>query len=204
VKKDEAPVLTPKQQRFVDGVVAGKTQTQAAMDAGYSWKTAKTTAAENMSKPYLAAEILRRRTPTEEIAKKTEQLRERILSELERMAFANVQDFTRVEKDGNLVADFSNATREQLTAVTKVKSSKRDVRNGRGEIVATEHNAEFSLADKYRGLELLGKTLGMFTEQKVTVTVDVADRLLKARKRLEALSVDAEYEVVGEQSDDDV
>jgi hypothetical protein len=37
------------------------------------------------------------------------------------------------------------------------------------------------MADKYRGLELLGKTVGMFKSEEQRVVVDIADRLLRAR-----------------------
>ena len=168
------------------------------MDAGYSWKSARQTATENMRKPAVAAELLKRRVPTEQIAKKTEQLRERILNELEKLAFSNVQDITRLNSEGQLVADFSKATRDQLAVVTKLKNNVTKKYNGKGEHVATETNVEYGLADKYRGLELLGKTLGMWGSEKVTVTIDVADRLLKARKKLLAAreGEDAEFSVV--------
>lgn len=43
--------LTARQRRFAEGVARGKTYTQAAIDAGYSEKTAGSTGSENMTKP---------------------------------------------------------------------------------------------------------------------------------------------------------
>lgn len=45
--------LTEKQQRFADYYIELGNATQAAIKAGYSEKTAKQTATENLSKPYL-------------------------------------------------------------------------------------------------------------------------------------------------------
>lgn len=56
--------LTMKQEKFVEAFMISGNATQAALEAGYSKKTAKQAGAENLSKPYLAAEIKRR---TEEL-----------------------------------------------------------------------------------------------------------------------------------------
>ena len=42
--------LTERQKKFAIGVAQGKTYTQAALDAGYSEKTAASTGSENMKK----------------------------------------------------------------------------------------------------------------------------------------------------------
>lgn len=49
--------LTPRQQRFVDGFVVGGNATEAARRAGYSERTARQIAAENLSKPVIQAAI---------------------------------------------------------------------------------------------------------------------------------------------------
>lgn len=49
--------LTERQRRFVDYYVADPNATQAALAAGYSKKTARTTGQENMTKPAIRAAI---------------------------------------------------------------------------------------------------------------------------------------------------
>jgi phage terminase small subunit len=49
--------LTEKQRRFVDFYVTDPNATKAAVDAGYSRRTAKQVGAENLSKPYLRTAI---------------------------------------------------------------------------------------------------------------------------------------------------
>lgn len=60
--------LTDKQRRFVDEYLIDLNATQAAIRAGYSGKTAAVIAAENLTKPNVAAYLAQRR---KEIADKT-------------------------------------------------------------------------------------------------------------------------------------
>ena len=48
-----AAKLTPKQQRFIDEYLVDLNGTKAAIRAGYSEKTARQMASENLSKPYI-------------------------------------------------------------------------------------------------------------------------------------------------------
>ena len=52
--------LTTKQQRFCDEYLVDLNATQAAIRAGYSKKTARQTATENLSKPYIREYIDKR------------------------------------------------------------------------------------------------------------------------------------------------
>lgn len=49
--------MTPKQEAFISEYLIDKNATQAAIRAGYSAKTARQMGDENLSKPYIAAEI---------------------------------------------------------------------------------------------------------------------------------------------------
>lgn len=59
--------LNPRQERFVLAYLACLNATQAAIEAGYSKRTAKSMGAENLSKPVIAAEIERQ---TEKLRKR--------------------------------------------------------------------------------------------------------------------------------------
>ncbi len=52
--------LTAKQQRFVDEYLIDLNATQAAIRAGYSKKTARAIAKENLTKPYIKAYVEKR------------------------------------------------------------------------------------------------------------------------------------------------
>jgi phage terminase small subunit len=70
--------LTPKQQAFADYYIQSGNATEAAIKAGYSEKTAKQIATENLSKPYLASYIKEKR---EKLSQKTEWTIERLINE---------------------------------------------------------------------------------------------------------------------------
>ncbi|HRV28392.1 MAG TPA: terminase small subunit [Spirochaetia bacterium] len=62
------PKLTPMQKRFCDAYIKERTGTAAAIAAGYSKKTAKEIASQNLTKPkiqaYLAKRMKRHERPT--------------------------------------------------------------------------------------------------------------------------------------------
>lgn len=121
-----------------------------------------------------------------------EELSNKVIQELHDMAFANIADFITVDEAGLPQVDFSTATPEQLKAITSIKTKLSTRYDKDGNQVGTEQEANFGLADKYRGLELLGKHLGLFKADEQRVVVDVADRLLAARRRLTELPSDGE------------
>ena len=60
--------MTERQKRFVDEYILlkGRNQTQAAINAGYSKKTAYSIASENMKKPEIQAYLAQRKKELEE------------------------------------------------------------------------------------------------------------------------------------------
>lgn len=63
--------LTPKQARFVDEYLIDLNATQAAIRAGYSKKTAGSIGDENLKKPAIAAEVVKRQRKAQERAETT-------------------------------------------------------------------------------------------------------------------------------------
>lgn len=175
------PQLGDKYKIFADGVLAGKSQRRAAIDAGWKAETADVTGSKLVRRPDVAEylRIMRARTAESNEYDATKWRRELI-----NIAHSNVADFTRLNKDGDLEVDFSGATREQLGAVSGVKVKKRKIYDNRGNVVGEEHQSEFRLWDKLRAAELLGKHSGFLAEPEQRVVVDVADRLLRARSRV--------------------
>lgn len=96
---EDAPLapLNAKQQRFVDEYLTDLNATQAAIRAGYSEKTARFIASENLAKPNIAAAIQAGRDKT---ANKLEITRERVMREYARLAFVDPRDFYNA--DGTL------------------------------------------------------------------------------------------------------
>ena len=109
-----ADKLTEKQQRFVDAYDGNATQ--AAIAAGYSKKTARMMGRENLTKPYILAEIrnreTKRRTPM--IASREEG--QAFWTEIMRDRHEKTQDRLKAsELLGKSEADFID--RQELTGV---------------------------------------------------------------------------------------
>lgn len=173
--------LNEKQSSFVAHYLSGMTQRNAAIAAGYSPKSADSLASQTMANPRVKEAIEAQRA---KLAKKSATIQEKILDELQDMAFFNAEDVTVVDEDGQVQIDFSRAERRHYKVLTKVKTKTRQIYDNRGKVVGTEKSSEIGLADKYRGLEMLGRHAGLFKTEEQRVVIDVADRLLAARARV--------------------
>lgn len=181
--KTIAITLNDKYRRFADKYLETGNASESARFVGYSAKCAGVTGSKLLARPDIAAYLAERRA---EVLGDEATVQQRVLGELEALAFANIADFISIDDDGLPQVDFSNASREQLRAITNI-ATKRTTRRDKDGNVTTEEQSRFGLTDKYRGLELLGKHHGLFKAEEQRVVVDVADRLLHARQRLRQL-----------------
>lgn len=190
------PTLDPKHKKFADEFLRTNRKAASAVAAGYSPNSSHTEASRLLKRPdiaeYIAHHAAKMTEQRQGSDKAAEVLGNRVLQELEALAFANITDFITIDKDGKPSVDFSNATPEQLRAITSIKSKVTKRFDGKGKHVATDAEHSFNMADKYRGLELLGKHLGLFKADEQRVVVDVADRLLNARRRVMLADTDRE------------
>lgn len=155
--------LTVKQQRFCDEYLIDLNATQAAIRAGYSEKTARQTAAENLSKPYIREYINKR------LAEKEAEL----IADQDEV----LQTLTRVLR-----------RQEMDTAVVtcKERSSGYD-ENGKKVIIEKEVpqlvRVPTKVSDLNKAAELLGKRYALFTDKVETdvdmdlnITIDYGDK----------------------------
>ena len=181
--------LTAKQLAFADALLSGETQYRSALLAGYSPPSASVTASGLVEKPKIRAYIAQRRQG--QIQKSQIGARE-VLAELETLAFSNMADYLDLDGQAPRI-DLTRATREQLGALSTVKTrttTRIDPRT-KAEEVTTE--VTVTKADKLRALELYGRQLGMFAEKHEVEVVDVASRILAARvKRVELRDTEPE------------
>lgn len=187
--------LDPKHKKFCDEYLRTNRKGASARAAGYSPNSSHTEASRLLKRPdvqqylaYRVAELTAKEDAVETQAKDT--LDNRIINELETLAFANISDFITIDENGKPQIDFSGATPEQLKAIASVKSKTSRKFNSKGEHIATDQESAFTLADKYRGLELLAKHRGLFKAEEHKITLDVADRLIAARRRALLLGSD--------------
>ena len=100
-------MLTAKQQRFVEAYAANLNGAQAAIRAGYSARTARVIASENLRKPEIAAAI----NKATERRQARENVRiEKVREELARIAFA---DATGIFDEVGQIREPSMARRAQ-------------------------------------------------------------------------------------------
>lgn len=174
-------VLDPKHKLFADKFLETGRISESARSAGYSGRSAHVSGNRLLKRPDVQRYLAQR---GEQLSTKQDALSAKVIQELEDMALANIADFIRIGDDGKPYVDFSTATREQLKAISSIKSKVSRRFDKDGNHVGTDEESAFTMADKYRGLELLGKHLGLFKAEEQRVVVDVADRLLSARRRL--------------------
>lgn len=152
--------MTAKQKRFCDEYLIDLNATQAAIRAGYSEKTAAEQGARLLVNVKVQTYIQKRKSDRE---RRTEITQDRVLNELAAIAFSNGANYSKIVKKrtydelGNEVEysdvefkDTDELTAEQKKAISAIKQTKFGI--------AVE------TCDKVKALELLGKHLGMFTE----------------------------------------
>lgn len=153
--------LTEKQQRFVDEYLIDLNATQAAIRAGYSSKTADAIGCENLTKPNIQQKIAEHMA---ECSKRTGINQDRIVLELARIAFVNIDDVVDTET-GKILP---NASRDDLACIEGIKYKESDNQFG-GSV-----EREVKIAPKMKALELLGKHLGMWNDKlDVNVTAPI-------------------------------
>lgn len=151
--------LTEKQRRFVDEYLIDLNATQAAIRAGYSVKTAREQASQNLTKLNIQQEISEKMA---ERSKRTGVNQDRIVLELAKIAFVNAADV--IDSDDATIK--AGATADDTAAIQSVKVKVIPTKEGEGV------EREIRLNDKLKALELLGKHLGMWND-KLDVNLNI-------------------------------
>jgi phage terminase small subunit len=150
--------LTPKQTLFVAAYLAnGLNATKAAKSAGYSSKNADTEGARLLVNAKVAAEISKKQQKRFE---KLDLTGDMVIAELRKMAFLDPRKlFT---SDGSLVPihelDDDSAASIAGLEVNELFEGDGEQKHAFGLL------KKIKIADKYKGLELLGKHLKLFTD----------------------------------------
>ncbi|WP_407528427.1 terminase small subunit [Methylobacterium oryzisoli] len=153
------PVLSnPKHERFAQELAKGTGVGAAFVAAGYKANDGNASRLNGNEK--IRARVQELLSEGAERAGVTVQ---RIVEELAKVGFANMQDYMRVGPDGDPVLDFSNLTRDQAAALAEV--TVEDFKDSRGEDAREVRRVKFKLNDKLSALEKLGKHLGMFNDK---------------------------------------
>ncbi len=151
-----------RHEAFARAIVEGSSGRAAYGAAGYRAKGAVADA--NASRLLTNAKVSARIAELKAAAAQASTIEAaRVLTELAKLAFANMADYMRVGPDGDPVLDFSKLTRDQAAALVEV--TVEDYLDGRGEDARQVRRVKFKLASKLLALELLGKHLGLFKDR---------------------------------------
>lgn len=145
--------LSDKQRLFCQEYLIDLNATQSAIRAGYSPKTANEQGAQHLAKLSIQEYI------QELMAKRSEETgitAKRVLDELAKLGFSNMQDFT---DNSNGIANINNLDANLGACISSIETQSRTIGDGEGEIVITK----LKLHDKLAALEKIAKHIGFFS-----------------------------------------
>jgi phage terminase small subunit len=124
----------------------------AAIRAGYTARSSRTTAARLMAKASIQAFLSELRAKSE---KRTEITADKVLSELAYIGFSRIRDIMDTAGDGDIKRDIADSAEAAIQSATIHTNRSK---NGESRSVTVK------LHDKIRALEKLGSHLGLFND----------------------------------------
>jgi len=144
--------LTAKQAKFCNEYLIDLNATQAAIRSGYSRKTARKIANENLTKPDIRARIAELQAELQK-GSVTPQM---VIDEFAKVGFSNIQDFI---DENNEITDISQLNREIAAAVESIQV---DIRHDGGKSKGYTEKIKLKLYNKLHALENISKHLGLY------------------------------------------
>ena len=155
--------LTPKEERFCQEYVLLLNATRAAVNAGYSEKTARSIGSQNLTKLNIQNKISELKN---NLAETSEISALRVIKEHEKLAFSSIACLhkTWIER-----TDFEGLSEDQKACIKSIstKTLKKNIgTNDDPEIIDIEY-VKIELYDKQKSLEAINKMLGYESPSKV-------------------------------------
>lgn len=156
--------INEREKRFCKEYIACKFNgTQAAINAGYSKKTARNIASQNLTKLHIQqylAELLKKSTEKAGLDVSLE----KTLVEITRLAFVDHRNF--FDENGNLkpVHELDDNTAAALAGFEVMEEKSGD---GKGKQTTIGHIKKIKTYDKNKSLEILAKYFKMFSDAPV-------------------------------------
>ena len=160
--------LTARQERFVLEYLVDFNGTQAAIRSGYSAKTARQIATENLSKPDIQAALAHAQ------ARQRERLEidsDAVVTELARVAFSRMVDVASWDSDGVYMIPSDELDHDVHAAVKDIRLTKTTVTRKNGDEEVTERFT-INLHDKLAALDKLSRHLGIYND---SVRIDLTN-----------------------------
>lgn len=144
--------LTDKQKAFCREYLKDFNGTQAAIRAGYSEDTAKEIASQNFTKLNVQDHI---QFLADKMNKKTDNTIERIILELQLIAFGSLRDVAEWDAGGMSIKNSKDLMDGKDRLVSEVNETRTE----------KSTNTKIKMHDKLKALELLGRYHKMFTDK---------------------------------------
>ena len=151
----ERSKLTPKQERFVQEYLMDVNATQAAIRAGYSKKTAQEQSSRLLSNNIMVSKAIAK--GKQALAEKAGVMAKKVVAEMARIGFANMQDYLDLSDPENPTIDLSKITPEQASVIAETRVERRGL----------QRRVTIRLHDKLNALVNLGKHLGLFNDRQL-------------------------------------
>ena len=151
--------MTPKEIKFCQEYLISLNGTQAAIKAGYSKRSAREIASENLTKPYIKKWIQEQQKA---IAKSAEITQHRVLQEYARIAFFDVR---KIYNDCNVLIDIQDMDEDTAAAVSATETLE-EYDNLKQLSGSTK---KVKLWDKVKALDSISKVLGYNAPEKFEV-----------------------------------
>ena len=159
-----------KYERFCQEYIVDNNATQAVIRAEYSKKGAKQKGSQLLTIVDIASRI---RHLQENLSIESGIDAKRIVDELAKIGFSNIQDYIEEAEDGNEIKNLATLDRDLAAAVESIQI---DVRHDGGDSKGYTEKTRFKLYDKKGALVELGKHLGIFEKdnrQKLDPVTDL-------------------------------
>lgn len=154
--------LSAKHKRFVEEYLIDLNATQAAIRAGYTRTNADVTGPRLLGNVGISSAIAEGQ---KKLSAETGVTAEKIVRELAKLGFSNMQDYVSVSEGGTPFIDLSAVTREKWAAVGELTVDHFTKRGESDADAKVVERVKFKLLDKRAALVDLGKHLGMFIER---------------------------------------
>lgn len=152
--------MTPRQRRFVQEYLVDLNASAAARRAGYAGGASADVQASRLLRNVKVKAAIDAAMAAR--AERTKISADRVIAELAKIGFANMQDYVRLTSDGDAMLDFNGIDRDQFAAIGEI--TVEDFTEGRGDDARDVRRVKMKLIDKRAALVDLGRHLALFTD----------------------------------------
>lgn len=184
--------LNQRQRVFVQHYLTYGNKTEAAKAAGYKSRQAESAASRLSRNVKVAATLAAGRA---RIAERWDMTREKLGKELERIGFADMGHYLKVDPDGEPALDVSALEDGRSAALAEVTVDQSTI--GEGDKAITRKRTKFRLWDKRQALVDIAKLCGFWRERQEVTVFDHEAALRRSEEERQRKKAEAEASTRG-------